>query len=209
MPTESSITSLPGQKRANSFTPSAGRYRELEGHVYEFGQGDPLGGFQSTPSVGASRLGAAQSVQSFDSSHGQVTDSYPGVPTGARLCPEVAPTATKYGSILHTRQLWEGTVTDVRSTGFSAVLSDKTNPANPDEHAAFDFDNVEISADDFPLVSSGAAFYWIIGTEKTAGGTVKNISIVQFRRVPAWTRSALSEAAERAKSIRALFHTQE
>jgi hypothetical protein len=210
MPTQLSITSLPGQRQVSSSTLSIAQSGELDGEVFEFGQASPLGGFQNTPSVGgASALGAAQDAYSFDSARVQSTDGYSHVPTGARLCPEVTITPRKRGSILQTRQLWEGTVTEVRAGGFAAVLMDKTNPANPDEHARFDFENVEIAADDRTLVRPGAAFYWIIGSEKTPGGTVKNISIVQFRRVPAWTRSALSEAAERAKSITALFQIQE
>lgn len=209
MPTESLITSLPGQKRASSPGLGAGQSEECAGEVYEFEQANPLGGFQSAPSVGPGQLGAAQNAQSFDSSRERPINSYQRLPTGARLCPEVTIATRKPGSILQTRQLWEGTVTKVRSGGFEAVLTDKTSPTNPDEYAAFDFEDVEISADDRALIGPGAAFYWIIGSEKTAGGTVKNISIVQFRRVPAWSRSALSEAATRAKTISTLFQTQE
>jgi hypothetical protein len=88
-------------------------------------------------------------------------------------------------SLPTNRQLWEGTVTEIMPEGFVAVLSDRTNTGNPDERATFDFDNTEISPEDLKLVALGSSFYWVIGIEHTIGGQVKNISMIQFRRVPA------------------------
>jgi hypothetical protein len=210
MQTESSTTSLPGQKLKSSSPLGPSQSEGVVREIFELGRAaDALVGSRTAPLAGRAASGPAQNPQLFDSSRGQPTDSYPRLPVEAESLSELTATPRKNGSILQTRQLWEGTVTEVLSKGFVAVLADKTNPTNPDEYATFDFENVEISKDDLTLLGPGATFYWIIGREKTSGGTVKNVSIVQFRRVPAWTRSALSAAVERAKSIRALFQTQE
>jgi hypothetical protein len=124
------------------------------------------------------------------------------IPGGAKLTPRLRVAVPGSAPRLKTRQLWEGTVTELLDNGFVAVLEDKTNLDNPDEQATFAFDNTELSPDDYRLVRPGAAFYWIIGNERTAGGQVKNVSMVQFRRVPAWTERALKRAADRGRQIR-------
>jgi hypothetical protein len=129
------------------------------------------------------------------------------IPRGAVLRPgPLEIEIRKNDSTLQTRQLWEGTVTELCNGGFTAILSDKTNPSNPDEQATFD--NAEISPDDQPLVGPGSSFYWIIGSERTAGGQVKNVSMVQFRRLPAWTDRKLSDVAVRARQLRASIRRQ-
>jgi hypothetical protein len=104
---------------------------------------------------------------------------------------------------LRTRQLWEGTVTEVREGEFTAILSDRSNRDNPDEQAVFT--TAEISPEDQALVRPGASFYWTIGSQRTLGGPVMNVSIVQFRRLPTWTTRKLAEAAEHARLMRELF----
>jgi hypothetical protein len=109
---------------------------------------------------------------------------------------------------LKTRQLWEGTVTKIGEEGFAAILNAKTNPRNPDEQVMFEFDRTEISPEDLPLISPGSSFYWIIGNEQTAGGQVKNVSMLQFRRVPAWSERSLARVADRARQVKALFRNE-
>lgn len=106
---------------------------------------------------------------------------------------------------LKTRQLWEGTVTEVRSNGFVAVLQDRTNPKNPDEQVALEFDTTEVSPEDLALVKPGFSFYWIIGNELTAARQSKNVSMLQFRRVPAWTEEALAQAKSNAARLKQIF----
>jgi hypothetical protein len=86
-----------------------------------------------------------------------------------------------------------------------AILSDKTNPGNPDERGSFDFEYTEISPDDLRLINPGSTFYWVIGNERTVAGQVKNVSMLQFRRVPAWTQSRLDRAADSARRLRESF----
>jgi hypothetical protein len=131
----------------------------------------------------------------------------PMIPSGATLRPRLK-LGVGHAPSLKTRQLWEGTVTDVGKGGFIAVLSDRTDRNNPDEQATFEFDKTEISPDDELLLKPGASFYWIIGNEQTVAGQVKNVSMIQFRRVPAWTDHALEIAAKRARLLRESFQEE-
>jgi hypothetical protein len=113
------------------------------------------------------------------------------------------------GTTLQIRQLWECTVTELRREGFVATLSDKTKRDSPEEQALFEFENIEISEDDHRLVSPGSVFYWTIGTERTPAGQVKNVSSVEFRRSPAWTRSAIVSASAQAARLKEWFEQSE
>jgi hypothetical protein len=106
---------------------------------------------------------------------------------------------------LRTDQFWEGTITEVRPKDFVALLVDQTNPNNPDEQVVFDA--AEVSESDRAYIQPGAAFYWIIGSERSPAGQIRNVSIVEFRRVPTWTRSAIARAADRAARIKDAFHS--
>lgn len=111
------------------------------------------------------------------------------------------------GSVLKTLQVWEGTVTGLDEQNFVATLRDLTKPSNPDEQA--EFARIEVSEDDQELLTAGSTFYWVVGTECTPGGQKRNISTLQFRRLPPWTGNALRRANERAAITRALFRSVE
>jgi hypothetical protein len=58
-------------------------------------------------------------------------------------------------------------------------------PSRP-EFSEFGFD--ELSNDeDFNLVVEGAVFYWTLGRLKNPAGTLLNVSLLRFRRLPALT----------------------
>lgn len=103
------------------------------------------------------------------------------------------------GTTLRPKQSWEGTVIESRNESFIARVSDRTNPLHPDEIVTFHLD--EISSDDQPLVSPGASFYWTIGTEKSPAGTIKNVDMVAFRRLPLRKESSVREAEQAAKDL--------
>jgi hypothetical protein len=128
------------------------------------------------------------------------------IPTGAILRQPMAIRLGKRVPRLETRQLWEGTVIRVLNDTFVAILKDKTESKNPDEQVTFEFS--EISREDRPLVKPGSSFYWTIGSKRTAG-QLENVSIVQFRRLPVWTRNALVNAETRARKVRDVFRSQE
>lgn len=187
MPQESPTVSLVGQQHNSSVDVGAAQIVGDAPLVYEYGETHPLGASQE------STVESATFSEKFD----------PCLPNGALLLPPVSVAIGKECPALQPHQLFEGTVTDVADDFFWATLTDKTTPSNPDENVKFDCH--ELSLEDRGLVSRGSVFYWIIGKERTVGGQIKNISIVQFRRVPAWTGSAIAQATERAQRLRELF----
>ncbi len=89
-----------------------------------------------------------------------------------------------------------------------ATLSDRTRPSSPDEQAIFEFGSFEVPDDDQPLVTPGSVFYWMMGTERTRSGQVKNVSTVEFRRLPIWTKSSLASAATKAAHLKEWFASE-
>lgn len=187
MPQMSPTTFLIGQEQVSSLASS--QSGEIDPVIYQYGQLSPLG--------------ASQEIRFTENASSEKEQHRLYIPTRVSLRPPLRVTTRRKSSTLQTRQLWEGTITEVRRDGFVAVLSDRTGPCNPDERVVFNY--AEIPKEDHPLVRPGSTFYWIIGSERTFGGQVKNVSIVQFRRLPAWTRSALARATERAQRLRQVF----
>lgn len=198
MPQQSSTTYLIGQVRGNS--PATNGTDGLESTRVLFDHSDPA-------TLGPSQERISSAVDTDLENAGDHAIKLQ-VPTGVTLDPPL-PGVSGRGPRLQARQLWEGTVIESGDDGFVATLSDKTNPDNPDEHARFAFELVEVSEGDRKLIQPGAAFYWTIGSERTPGGQVKNVSMIQFRRLPAWTRSSLHQAATQGKRVRELFRAPE
>ncbi len=203
MPAKSLITFSPGQGLIpeGGGNESTATLNATESPVYDFGLVRTSGASQlglDSPSISSTVSNAATLTNPISHVGGD-----PTIPTGATPKPAIIPASPGRDPIFKTQQLWEGTVTEVNNGGFVAVLRDKTNSANPDEQVVFD--NVEIAPDDYGLVRPGSSFYWTIGTETTFAGQVRNISTVQFRRVPRWSESKLARSAERAKRVRKLF----
>ncbi len=107
------------------------------------------------------------------------------------------------GPTLQTRQLWEGTVIEVGEGAFVATLTDRTHPDNPEEQGVFE--KAEVSPDDAACVAVGSTFYWVVGTERTPAGQVRNVSQIQFRRIPAWSKGALNRVAKVAEQLASIF----
>jgi hypothetical protein len=122
------------------------------------------------------------------------------------VAPRLTP-ATAVGSddsdVFAPKQFWEGTVDSVAQGEFVAVVRDKTHPSNPDEEVVISLD--EVMPSDRPLVAAGATFYWFIGPEYTPSGRVKNVSLIEFQRLPRWSRSAIDRARDSARRLRASF----
>lgn len=167
-------------------------------------QDKPMGAEQSRPFSLDLVSGAGGASQS--SSHPTVVPTLP-IPNEALLPPVLQPLVQGKRSVLQTKQLWEGTVVDVRKNEFLAIVNDRTEPSNPEEEVSFDL--ADISEQDLKLVEVGASFYWVIGRERTPAGTIRNISSVQFRRIPSWSSGAISEIATRAGRFTRLFREQE
>jgi hypothetical protein len=198
MPQESLSTFLPGQKKPDSS--GLDTATALDKPIYEFLSRPSMGANQPSASLTATALGTGTSAWVSKPTSLEHLDR--NVPSGVFLRPRFTLAAPGRAPKLKTRQLWEGTITEVREGECVAVLRDKTNPRNPDELATFTFDDSEISPEDQKLAVPGAAFYWVIGTQRTFAGQVQNVSMVQFRRVPRWTQRKLSLVAERARQLR-------
>jgi hypothetical protein len=80
---------------------------------------------------------------------------------------------------------WEGKIIsiDMDKEIFWAEVRDTAEP-EVEEETYFSFD--EVNENDRKLISEGAIIYWSIGYKRTASGTREKVSILLFRRLPAW-----------------------
>ena len=101
-------------------------------------------------------------------------------------------------------QEWEGIVIEITDNDFVARLIDVTDRDRPgDEEATFPL--TEVSASDISMLVPGAIFRWTIGMQRLPGGTKQRISQVVFRRLPAWTKTDISQADELAARWASIF----
>ena len=100
-------------------------------------------------------------------------------------------------------QKWEGIVTSVTDDAFVAQLRDLKNPGEPIEEA--EIYRSELSADDIPLLTPGAVFYWSIGYLDSRFGQRTKQSSIRFRRLPAWTPADLAAAKADAENLTRAF----
>lgn len=98
-------------------------------------------------------------------------------------------------------QSWEGRVIEVHDNEFTAIISDRTNPNNPDEEVVIDKE--EVSPDDHELIFPGAVFYWSIGYKD--GEPRRMVSQIRFCRLPALSRHELERATSEARQLAELF----
>jgi hypothetical protein len=161
--------------------------------------------FGPMESVGAEQVSHTTLSASSVSSTTDVKSNAP-IPKSAVL-PSVLRFTARGTPKLKTKQLFEGTVIEVQKNGFTATLSDKTNPTYPDEEGVFE--NTEISEEDQPLVRPGSSFYWVIGHETSVGGQTTNVSRILFRRLPAWTSRKLEKIAADTGQLNTLFPAEE
>lgn len=98
---------------------------------------------------------------------------------------------------------WEGVVEDVEGDKFRCRLV----PLTPGAPHAGDFELAEFSFDDLAneddraLVQQGAVFYWTIGRARNHAGSVANVSLVRFRRLPAVTLLQHKRAQREAEGL--------
>ena len=100
-------------------------------------------------------------------------------------------------------QQWEGTVTEIAESEFTAELRDLTEPANYREEATFDI--AQLPADDQALLALGAVFRWSIGCRTLAAGRHERVSQLRFVRSPAWRQSDIEDIRRRARRLQTLF----
>ena len=110
---------------------------------------------------------------------------------------ESAPTAS-----LHPLQEWEGYVTHIGDDEFGAQLLDLTAR---DSFACADalIPLGEVSAEDRLRMEPGSIFRWVIGYERTVGGTRRRVSQIVFLDLPRITDRDLERGREWADWLRA------
>lgn len=104
-------------------------------------------------------------------------------------------------------QQYEGTVTDIRETEFTAELRDATDPTSPREEAVFDIE--EISPGDLSLFVLGSVFRWSIGYRTSIEGQRERVSHFRFVRIPGWRKSAIADMEHQAAALRGRFPISE
>ncbi len=103
-------------------------------------------------------------------------------------------------AILQPLQKWEGAVLEVDDTTFRVRLVDLTGE-RPEEEMELEKD--ELSDFDLDLLEPGAIFYWTIGYRRELPrGARERVSLIRFRRFPAWSRRELASAHKRAEEAR-------
>ncbi len=95
-------------------------------------------------------------------------------------------------------QKWQGVVVEVMKDTFFAKLNDLTEKG-VEEEAEFSLE--EVSDEDKELVMPGGVFYWNIGYQVSYQGQQTRVSIIRFRRLPAWRKEELDAAKSRAQKI--------
>ncbi len=80
-----------------------------------------------------------------------------------------------------------------------ARLQDLTEKG-PEEEAEFPIE--EVSDEDRKFIKSGAIFYWNIGYLDSRTGQRRRVSIIRFRRLPAWRKEEISASQIEALKIR-------
>ena len=106
---------------------------------------------------------------------------------------------------LHALQEWEGYVIEIGEADFTARLLDITAGASIEGEEA-DIPLSEISEADAARMKIGSIFRWVIGYERsTRNLSIKRISQIVFRELPAITRSDEQAGLAWAEKITSVF----
>ena len=139
---------------------------------------------------------ALEEVAPNDDSTGrpQVTEEFDSI-LALPPQPQYAPAAT-----FHALQEWEGYVLSIGKEAFEARLLDMTARATHEgEEATIPLS--EISDHDIRKLRAGAIFRWVIGYERTTGGTRRRVSQIVFRNLPTVTKSDRQAGEEWARDM--------
>lgn len=101
-------------------------------------------------------------------------------------------------------QEWFGTVTDVNTKTFTAVISDRTNTNNSNELVELDLS--EVPEDDVKILRAGSLFYWSVGYEDSPGIPRQRVSRIRLQRLPGLTVREILKAEQKAQSFKDIFN---
>lgn len=96
-------------------------------------------------------------------------------------------------------QEWEGYVTKVDATTFSAELVDISGRKRHETEAA-EFLLSDLEEDDRVDVTEGAVFRWVIGYQRR-GGTRQRVSEIYLRRLPLRSASEIETTTQRSEEL--------
>lgn len=102
-------------------------------------------------------------------------------------------------------QRWEGYVLAVTEDSFLARLVPIVGEG-PSQEAEISLE--ELEQEDRRLVEPGAVFYWSIGYLDRPSGRLR-ISLIRFRRLPAWSSHEIERARADARELGVLLGTEE
>ena len=101
-------------------------------------------------------------------------------------------------------QEWEGYVLEKGEDEFTARLLDLTaGSLQEEEEATIPLE--EIAEDDFKRLIPGSIFRWVIGYERSPGGTKRRVSQIVFRDLPVVSESDMTEGMEWARKVAQLW----
>ena len=98
-------------------------------------------------------------------------------------------------------QEWEGYISTVGKTHFTATLMDLTADDDiPNEEADFDLNDVK--NEDQHFVKEGAVFRWVIGYYRSPYGSKRRSSEIVFRRMSQWTTQDINKANKKTEEFK-------
>lgn len=100
-------------------------------------------------------------------------------------------------------QEWFGTVADVNTKTFTAVISDRTNSDNSKEFVELDLS--EVPEDDIKILRPGSLFYWSVGYEDSPGIPRQRVSRIRLQRLPGLTVREILKAEQKAQAFKDIF----
>ena len=101
---------------------------------------------------------------------------------------------------LYPTQEWEGQVTEIRDDEFEARLLDLTARDVVDREVAT-IPLEEVGAEDRSLMRVGSIFHWVIGYERSVGGTRRRVSQIVFLDPYRLTKRDLQKGREWAERL--------
>jgi len=140
--------------------------------------------------------GRAKTAEVIDEITGPDTVQRAFLPRPEPIVP--TPRAPRPADIFQSLQEWEGHVIERLEDSFRAHLTDLFGN-EPEEQAEISLE--EIAAEDLKYVTLGAIFYWNIGYLTKATGTRMNVSVIRFRRLPAWTEKELKKLDDEVSEL--------
>ena len=107
---------------------------------------------------------------------------------------------------MYALQEWEGYVVEKREHEIVAQLVDLTALSYAQQAEAIQEEEAtiplsEISDNDIRHLQLGSVFRWVIGYERSAGGTKRRVSEIVFRNLPKMTQRDISEGKTWARKI--------